>query len=118
MILVRISAFGQTGPSRQKPGFGRIAAAVGGISYLLGYPDRAPVSPGTPTIPDYLAGVMGALNVISVVLAFRLILLVAVCGAIALAYLSLTQPDPYRLGALGIYSVVIVVPMIWLSSRH
>ena len=62
VILVRISAFGQTGPSREKPGFGRIAAAVGGISYLSGYPDRAPVSPGTPTIPDYLAGVMGALG--------------------------------------------------------
>lgn len=62
VILVRISAFGQTGPSREKPGFGRIAAAVGGISYLSGYPDRPPVSPGTPTIPDYLAGVMGALG--------------------------------------------------------
>jgi crotonobetainyl-CoA:carnitine CoA-transferase CaiB-like acyl-CoA transferase len=62
LVLVRISAFGQTGPSREKPGFGRIAAAVGGISYLSGYPDRPPVSPGTPTIPDYLAGVMGALG--------------------------------------------------------
>src|SRR6059036_2987917 len=62
VILVRISAFGQTGPSREKPGFGRIAAAAGGISYLSGYPDRAPVSPGTPTIPDYLAGIMGALG--------------------------------------------------------
>ena len=62
VILVRISAFGQTGPSREKPGFGRIAAAAGGISYLSGYPDRPPVSPGTPTVPDYLAGVMGALG--------------------------------------------------------
>jgi crotonobetainyl-CoA:carnitine CoA-transferase CaiB-like acyl-CoA transferase len=62
VILVRISAFGQTGPSRERPGFGRIAAAVGGISYLSGYPDRAPVSPGTPTVPDYLAGVMGGLG--------------------------------------------------------
>lgn len=62
LIVVRISAFGQTGPWRERPGFGRIAAAVGGISYLSGYPDRAPVTPGTPTIPDYLAGVMGALG--------------------------------------------------------
>jgi crotonobetainyl-CoA:carnitine CoA-transferase CaiB-like acyl-CoA transferase len=62
VILVRISAFGQTGPRRDRPGFGRIAAAVGGISYLSGYPDRPPVSPGTPTVPDYLAGVMGALG--------------------------------------------------------
>jgi succinyl-CoA:(S)-malate CoA-transferase subunit B len=60
IIMVRISAFGQTGPYRERPGFGRIAAAVSGISYLSGYPDRPPVTPGTPTIPDYLAGVMGA----------------------------------------------------------
>jgi crotonobetainyl-CoA:carnitine CoA-transferase CaiB-like acyl-CoA transferase len=62
IILVRVSAFGQTGPYRERPGFGRIAAAVGGISYLSGYPDRPPVTPGTPTIPDYLAGVMAALG--------------------------------------------------------
>ncbi|MGH7262902.1 MAG: CaiB/BaiF CoA transferase family protein [Candidatus Rokuibacteriota bacterium] len=62
VIMVRISAFGQTGPYRARPGFGRIAAAVGGISYLSGHPDRPPVTPGTPTIPDYLAGVMGALG--------------------------------------------------------
>ncbi len=60
LIMVRISAFGQTGPYRERPGFGRIAAAVGGITYLSGHPDRAPVTPGTPTIPDYLAGVIGA----------------------------------------------------------
>ncbi len=60
VIMVRISAFGQTGPYRARPGFGRIAAAVGGLSYLSGYPDRPPVTPGTPTIPDYQAGVMGA----------------------------------------------------------
>ncbi|MFQ5898140.1 MAG: CaiB/BaiF CoA transferase family protein [Candidatus Methylomirabilia bacterium] len=62
IIMVRISAFGQTGPYRDRPGFGRIAAAVGGASYLSGYPDRPPVTPGTPTIPDYLAAVMGALG--------------------------------------------------------
>jgi crotonobetainyl-CoA:carnitine CoA-transferase CaiB-like acyl-CoA transferase len=62
IIMVRVSAFGQTGPYRERPGFGRIAAAVSGISYLSGYPDRPPVTPGTPTIPDYLAGVMGALG--------------------------------------------------------
>jgi succinyl-CoA:(S)-malate CoA-transferase subunit B len=60
LVLVRISAFGQTGPYAERPGFGRIAAAMSGISYLSGYPDRPPVTPGTPTIPDYLAGLMGA----------------------------------------------------------
>jgi len=62
LVMVRISAFGQTGPYRERPGFGRIAAAVSGISYISGHPDRPPVSPGTPTIPDYLAGALGALG--------------------------------------------------------
>jgi crotonobetainyl-CoA:carnitine CoA-transferase CaiB-like acyl-CoA transferase len=60
--MVRVSAYGQTGPSRDRPGFGRIAGAVGGLSYLSGYPDRPPVSPGTPTVPDYLAGVFAAVG--------------------------------------------------------
>src|SRR2546429_4068632 len=62
LVMVRISAFGQTGPHRGRPGFGRIAAAVGALSYVSGYPDRPPVTPGTPTVPDYLAGVFCALG--------------------------------------------------------
>ena len=67
LVMVRISAFGQTGPSRGRPGFGRIAGAVSGVSYISGYPDRPPVSPGTPTIPDYLAGVMGAFGALAAI---------------------------------------------------
>ena len=62
LVMVRISAFGQTGPYRERPGFGRIAAAVSGVSYISGYADRPPVSPGTPTVPDYLAGTLGAVG--------------------------------------------------------
>ena len=62
LIMVRISAYGQTGPYRDRPGFGRIANAFGGLSFLAGYPDRAPVTPGSATIPDYLAGIYGALG--------------------------------------------------------
>ncbi|HEU5188143.1 MAG TPA: CoA transferase [Methylomirabilota bacterium] len=67
LVLVRISAFGQTGPERERPGFGRIAAAVSGASYVTGHPDRPPVPPGTPTIPDYLAGVMGAFGALAAI---------------------------------------------------
>jgi crotonobetainyl-CoA:carnitine CoA-transferase CaiB-like acyl-CoA transferase len=62
LVMVRVSAYGQTGPHRDRPGFGRIAGAVGGLSYMSGYPDRPPVSPGTPTVPDYLAGVFAAVG--------------------------------------------------------
>src|SRR5258705_2347195 len=60
LVMVRISAFGQTGPNRARPGFGRIAAAVCGLSDVACYPDRSPVAPGTPTVPDYLPGVFAA----------------------------------------------------------
>ena len=60
LVMVRISGYGQTGPYAGRPGFGRIANAFGGLSYLAGYPDRPPVTPGSATIPDYLAGIYGA----------------------------------------------------------
>ncbi len=62
LVMVRVSAYGQTGPHRDRPGFGRIGGAVGGLSYLSGYPDRPPVTPGTPTVPDYLAGIFAAVG--------------------------------------------------------
>jgi succinyl-CoA:(S)-malate CoA-transferase subunit B len=64
LVMVRISGYGQTGPYRDRPGFGRIGNAFGGLSFLAGYPDRAPVTPGSATIPDYLSGLYGALGVL------------------------------------------------------
>jgi crotonobetainyl-CoA:carnitine CoA-transferase CaiB-like acyl-CoA transferase len=60
LIMVRITGYGQTGPYSSRPGFGRIANAFGGLSFLAGDPDRPPSTPGSPTIPDYLAGIYGA----------------------------------------------------------
>lgn len=62
LVMVRISGYGQTGPYRDRPGFGRIGNAFGGLSFLAGYPDRPPVTPGSATIPDYLAGLYGAMG--------------------------------------------------------
>jgi crotonobetainyl-CoA:carnitine CoA-transferase CaiB-like acyl-CoA transferase len=64
LIMVRISGYGQTGPYRDRPGFGRIGNAFGGLSFLAGYPDRPPVTPGSATIPDYLSGAYGAMGVL------------------------------------------------------
>lgn len=61
---------------------------------------------------------LGALNLATAILAVRLILLVSVCGANVLTYLALRDPDPYRLAALGVYSLVVVVPLIWLAARR
>ena len=78
----------------------------------------------TPPRPEYVkrmawkAGVLGALNLATLILAARLILLVGVGGATFLGWLALASPDPYRLAVLGVYSAVVVVPLVWLSARR
>lgn len=46
LIMIRISGYGQDGPYRDKPGFGSIGEAMGGLRYLTGYPDRPPTRVG------------------------------------------------------------------------
>ena len=61
--------------------------------------------------------VMATLNVLILVISARLILLIGVSGAIGLTMLTLANPDPYRLGGLAIYCLVVVLPSIWLAAR-
>jgi hypothetical protein len=51
------------------------------------------------------------------VLALRLVVLVAVSGGIGLTLIALGAPDGFRLGALGIYGILVVVPVIWLAAK-
>jgi formyl-CoA transferase len=63
LVMVRLSGFGQTGPYRDRPGFGAIGESMGGMRYVTGYPDRPPVRVGV-SIGDSIAalhGVIGAL---------------------------------------------------------
>lgn len=64
IIMLRVSAYGQTGPASRKPGFARIAHAFSGLAYLAGEPDRVPVVPGSTSLADYLSGLWGALGVL------------------------------------------------------
>jgi succinyl-CoA:(S)-malate CoA-transferase subunit B len=64
LIMLRVSGYGQTGPYRDRPGFARIAHAVGGLSYLAGMPKGTPVTPGSTTLGDYLSGLYGCLGVL------------------------------------------------------
>lgn len=63
LILLRISAYGQTGPYSHKPGFARIAHAFSGLSYLAGEQGRIPVMPGSTSLADYMSGMWGAIGV-------------------------------------------------------
>jgi succinyl-CoA:(S)-malate CoA-transferase subunit B len=64
LIIASVSAYGQTGPYRDRPGFGRIANAFSGISFLCGDPSLPPGSPGTATLSDYVSGIYAALGVL------------------------------------------------------
>jgi crotonobetainyl-CoA:carnitine CoA-transferase CaiB-like acyl-CoA transferase len=45
LIVVRVSGFGQTGPYRDRPGFGTLVEAMSGYANLTGFPDGPPVLP-------------------------------------------------------------------------
>lgn len=48
LVLVRISGWGQTGPSAQRPGFGTLVEAASGFAAMNGQPDGAPIVPSFP----------------------------------------------------------------------
>lgn len=62
--MVRISGYGQTGPYREKAGFGTPCTAFSGHTYIQGYPDRPPVSPSYSLL-DYITGVYTAFSAVS-----------------------------------------------------
>lgn len=64
LILMRISGYGQTGPYKDRPGFARIAHAVGGLTYLSGIPGETPVTPGSTSLGDYMSGMYGAIGIL------------------------------------------------------
>jgi crotonobetainyl-CoA:carnitine CoA-transferase CaiB-like acyl-CoA transferase len=63
LIYASISAYGQTGPRRDLPGFDAIAQVMGGLVNVTGFPD-APVRCGI-SIGDFASGMFAALAIIS-----------------------------------------------------
>lgn len=63
LVIVRISAFGQTGPLAGRPGFAAVAEAVGGMRELVGEPDRPPSRVGV-SIGDSIAGLYAAFGAV------------------------------------------------------
>ena len=63
LVMLRVSGYGQTGPYRRRPGFSHIAHAIGGLSYLCGFPGETPVVPGTAPLGDYMSSLYGAIGV-------------------------------------------------------
>ena len=64
LIMLRISGYGQTGPYRDKPGFGVLGESMGGLRYLTGEPGRVPVRVGV-SLGDSLAALHGVIGVLT-----------------------------------------------------
>jgi formyl-CoA transferase len=63
LIMLRVSGYGQTGPYRDRPGFGVIGEAMGGLRHLSGEPGRTPVRVGV-SIGDSLSALHGVIGVL------------------------------------------------------
>ncbi len=63
LVMLRISGYGQSGPYRDKPGFGVVAEAMGGLRYLTAEPGRVPVRVGV-SIGDTLASLHGVIGIL------------------------------------------------------
>ncbi|MET3917089.1 crotonobetainyl-CoA:carnitine CoA-transferase CaiB-like acyl-CoA transferase [Variovorax sp. OAS795] len=64
LIMLRISGYGQTGPYRDKPGFGVLGESMGGLRHLSGEPGRVPVRVGV-SLGDTLAALHGVIGVLT-----------------------------------------------------
>ena len=64
LVMVRVSGFGQTGPYRERAGFGAIGEAMGGIRHVTGFPGEAPPRVGI-SLGDSLAATFGALGALT-----------------------------------------------------
>ncbi len=63
LIVLRISGYGQTGPYRDRPGFGVVAEAMSGLRHLTSEPGRVPVRVGV-SIGDTLAALHGVIGIL------------------------------------------------------
>ena len=63
LIILRVSGYGQTGPYRDRPGFGVIGEAMGGLRHLTAEPGRVPVRVGV-SIGDTLAALHGVIGIL------------------------------------------------------
>jgi formyl-CoA transferase len=63
LVVLRISGYGQTGPYRDRPGFGVVGEAMGGLRHLTAEPGRVPVRVGV-SLGDTLAALHGVIGIL------------------------------------------------------
>ncbi|MFO0612224.1 MAG: CoA transferase [Polyangiaceae bacterium] len=63
LIYGRVSGFGQTGPSRERPGFASVCEAAAGLRHLTGHPGQAPVRSNL-SLGDTLGGLHAMMGIL------------------------------------------------------
>lgn len=64
LIMARTSGFGQSGPYKDRAGFGSIGEAMGGLRYVTGFPDRPPSRIGI-SIGDTLSALFATIGILT-----------------------------------------------------
>ena len=68
LVMTRVSGYGQTGPYKDRPGYGVIGEAMSGLRHMIGEPDRPPSRAAIP-LTDYITAVYAAFGTVTAVLA-------------------------------------------------
>ena len=68
LIMTRISGYGQTGPYKDRPGYGVIGEAMSGLRHMIGDPDRPPSRAAIP-LTDYITALYAAFGTVMAVVA-------------------------------------------------
>jgi crotonobetainyl-CoA:carnitine CoA-transferase CaiB-like acyl-CoA transferase len=104
LVMVRISGFGQTGPYRERPGYGVIGEAVSGLRYINGDPGHPPARMAT-ALTDYITGLYAAFGAVMAIMNAR-VTGRGQCVDAALSECAFTFMDPYVPG----YEKLGIVP--------
>jgi crotonobetainyl-CoA:carnitine CoA-transferase CaiB-like acyl-CoA transferase len=64
LIVLRVSGWGQTGPWRNRPGFGTLVEAMSGWAFMNGHADKPPTLPPL-ALADMISGLYGAAAVLA-----------------------------------------------------
>jgi crotonobetainyl-CoA:carnitine CoA-transferase CaiB-like acyl-CoA transferase len=66
LVVLRVTAFGQEGPYKDRPGFGTLAEAMSGLASISGFENQPPLLPPV-ALADVMAGYLGAASALAAV---------------------------------------------------
>lgn len=82
---------------------------------LVTEPEPSEATPPTSKPSPNTAAIFGVLRAVALILSVRLLLLLTLVGAVALALMAMLHPMPETMAVLAIYCILAVLPMVWLE---